>query len=192
MPADSTPTPSVPDIINYDELVRDNIGWMLALARRLCGSHEAEDAVQDAFISALRGLSGFDQRSSTKTWLHRITVNACLMRLRRRRRLAEQPIDDTLPEFDQNQCRIEAPWSQLLSLDEITHNEGLRSIVRQNIEQLPDNYRAILVLRDIEGYTTEQTAKVLALSESNVKVRLHRARQTLKARLEPLLKGELI
>ncbi len=172
--------------------MREHIQWMLSLATRLCGPSDAEDAVQDAFLSALRALPKFDRRSSLKTWLHRITVNACLMRLRRTRRLAEEPIDDyLLPQFDRNHCRLEDPWSQLVTVDEVIDNERRRSLVREKIAGLPDNYRVVLVLRDIEGYSTEQVAELLELSESNVKVRLHRARAALKRLLEPVLRGQV-
>lgn len=87
-------------------MVQDNMGRMLALAQRVLGERAlAEDAVQDAFQNAFRALDGFQKRASLKTWLHRITVNASLTILRRRKRLAEEPIDHYLPEFDQHGCR---------------------------------------------------------------------------------------
>ena len=93
-----------------EEVVRDNIGWMLALAERILRDRGlAEDAVQEAFMAAFRGLSDFEGRSSLKTWLHRITVNASITKLRQVKRRAEQSIDEHLPEFDRHECRIEAP-----------------------------------------------------------------------------------
>lgn len=89
-----------------DRLVRDNIGWMLVLAERLLRDRGlAEDAVQEAFMAALRGLDRFEGRSSLKTWLHRVTVNASLTKLRQSKRRAEQQIDEFLPEFDRYECR---------------------------------------------------------------------------------------
>ena len=91
------------DVHLFEKLVRNHIGWMLALARRILGDHAlAEDAVQDAFINAFHALDSFEGRSSLKTWLHRITVNACLMKMRQSKQRAEQAIDEYLPEFDQN------------------------------------------------------------------------------------------
>jgi len=175
-----------------EQMVRDNIGWMLALARRVLGDRAlAEDAVQDAFQNAFRALDGFQERSSLKTWLHRITVNASLTILRRQKRLAEEPIDDYLPEFNQHRCRIEADWPQLASVDEIMHSQRLRSLVKRGMDTLPDAYRIVLQLRDIEEYNTREVAELLGISESNVKVRLHRARSALKKRLEPILRGEI-
>jgi len=179
--------------IDPEKLVRDHIGWMLALAKRMLADHAlAEDAVQDAFINAFRALDSFEGRSSLKTWLHRITVNACLAKMRKSKQLAEQAIDEYLPEFDQYNCRVEAPWEHLASVDEILQSDHLRELVRTKIFELPEQYRNVLLLRDIEGYNTSEVAMLLEISVSNVKVRLHRARSALKKLLEPLLRGEKI
>lgn len=173
-------------------MVRDNIGWMLTLAERLLRDRAlAEDVVQDAFMRAFRGLANFEGRSTLQTWLHRITVNASLSKLRQMKRLAEQPIDEHLPEFDQLDCRIEVPWTHLASVDDIMESEDLRRQVYDTIGELPDNYRVILQLRDIEEYDTAEVAELLQISVSNVKVRLHRARSALKKLLEPVLRGEV-
>jgi RNA polymerase sigma-70 factor (ECF subfamily) len=178
--------------IQPQQLVVENIAWMLKLAERLLQDRGlAEDAVQDAFISAFRGLEKFEQRSSLKTWLHRITVNAALTRLRQKKRRAEQSIDDDLPEFDQYECRLESPWQSLMSLEEVIESNDLCQRVNESINTLPDSYRIVLQLRDIEGYDTREVAEQLELSEANVKVRLHRARAALKKRLEPVLRGEV-
>jgi len=175
-----------------ESLVRENIGWMLTLAENLLRDRSlAEDCVQEALLSAIQGLANFEGRASLKTWLHRITVNACLNKLRRIKRLAEQPIDDLLPEFDNQECRIEQPWPYLASVQEVQENEELREQVNQSIGDLADAYRIVLQLRDIEGYSTREVAELLSISEQNVKVRLHRARAALKKLLEPILRGEV-
>lgn len=174
-----------------EELVRNNAPWMLRLAERLVSDRTlAEDVVQEAFIAALRGLDGFQGRSSLKTWLHRITVNAALMMLRKQNRLAEQPFDDDLAMFDSNDCRIEPRWGRLPEVEEVVQSAATRQRVRDAIARLPERYRIVLELRDIEGYDTSEVAGALAISESNVKVRLHRARAALKRLLEPVLRGE--
>jgi len=175
-----------------EQLVRANIAWMLALAERLLRDRAlAEDVVQESFIRAFRGLATFEGRSSLESWLHRITTNTALSKLRQLNRLAEQPIDEYLPEFDQHDCRVEAPWPALATVDDIVENEDLRRRVYAGIGELPDAYRMVLQLRDIEGYATAEVAKLLEISESNVKVRLHRARSALKKLLEPILRGEM-
>jgi len=175
-----------------EELVRNNISWMLAVAARLLGDRVlAEDVVQDAFISAFKGFEKFENRSSIKTWLHRITVNAALMKLRKLKRLSEQTMDDDSFEFDQNGCRIEFSWNQIVSTDTIVENDQYRTQIHSAIDNLPDVYRIVLLLRDIEGYSTNEVAQRLGVSESNVKVRLHRARAALKKLIEPLLHGDV-
>ncbi len=175
-----------------NKLVREHITWMVALAERILADRAlAEDAVQDAFISAFHAWGTFEGRSTVTTWLHRITVNSCLMKMRQLKQRAEQPIDDNLPQFDQNSCRIETPWNHLASVEDILENEHLSTLVRKNINNLPEQYRNVLLLRDIEGYNTEEVAALLDISVSNVKVRLHRARTVLKKRLEPILRGEI-
>ena len=177
--------------INPESLVREHIGWMLALAQRMLGDHAlAEDVVQEAFINVFRALDDFQQRASLKTWLHRITVNTALMKLRQLKRLAEQPIDALLPEFDRYDCRLETPWNKLETVETILADEQRRNLIHKKIHQLPDAYRIVLLLRDIEDYTTREVADLLAISEANVKIRLHRARTALKKLLEPLLRGE--
>ena len=179
--------------IDPEQLVRDNIAWMLKLAERLLGDRGlSEDAVQDAFISAFKGLDKFEGRSSLKTWLHRITINAALTKLRQAKRRAEHSIDEDQPEFDQYACRIEAPWHYLASLEDVIENDDLRKCVNDNINALPDKYRIVLHLRDIEGYDTREVAEQLEISAANVKVRLHRARAALKKQLEPILRGEML
>ena len=173
-------------------LVRDNIAWMLALSERMLRDRGlAEDAVQEAFIAAFRGLDNFERRSTLKTWLHRITVNASLTKLRQLKRLAEKPIDEYLPEFDRHDCRIEAPWTNLTPLQEVLENDDLCATVRKAIDALPESYRIVLQLRDIEGYDTNEVAELLEISGANVKVRLHRARAAIKKLLEPVLRGEV-
>lgn len=173
-------------------LVRDNIAWMLALSERMLRDRGlAEDAVQEAFMAAFRGLDSFERRSTLKTWLHRITVNATLTKLRQLKRLAEKSIDEYLPEFDRHDCRIEAPWTNLAPLEEILENDDLRATVKKAIDALPESYRIVLQLRDIEGYDTNEVAKLLEISGANVKVRLHRARAAIKKLLEPILRGEV-
>ena len=175
-----------------EQLVRTHGGWMLAVSRRIAGdSALAEDCVQEAFLKALRSIESFGGRSSLKTWLHRIVVNQTLMKLRSRKSKAESPLDELLPAFDENACRIEGAWETLATPEEICERQDMRALVQAKINALPESYRLVLQLRDIEEMTTQEVAEALGLSEANVKVRLHRARSALKKLLEPLLKGDL-
>ena len=112
------------------------------------------------------------------------------MKLRQLKRLGEQPIDEYLPEFDRYDCRIEPVWNRLVAVEDILQNEKLRTLVAEKTSLLPDAYRIVLQLRDIEEYNTEEVAELLGISASNVKVRLHRARAALKKLLQPILRGE--
>ena len=179
------------DLTDREELVRANIGWMLGLAKHLLRDESlAEDCVQESFVRAFIGLADFEGRSTVKSWLHRITVNTCITKLRKQQRLAEQSIDEYLPEFDRNDCRLKMPWSNLATVDEVMESEDTRRQVNEFIDKLPDSYRVVLLLRDIEEYDTAEVAVMLDISENNVKVRLHRARAALKKLLEPALRRE--
>jgi len=175
-----------------EEFVRQNSPWMLQVARRILHEESAaEDCVQEAFLSAFSKIDSFENRSTLKTWLHRIVVNKCLMTLRSKRRKAEEQIDDLMPQFDEHTCRIEEPWPRLLSADEICEEKELSEFVRDSIFKLPETSRIVLQLRDIEGWSTAEVADALEISESNVKVRLHRGRSALKNLLEPMMRGHL-
>jgi RNA polymerase sigma-70 factor (ECF subfamily) len=170
----------------FDELVRLAAGRMLAVARRMLRREEdAQDAVQQAFLSAFRSLDRFDGRSRLTTWLHRITVNACLMQLRAQRRRPERAIEDLLPMFasDGHQTVASRPWRTEAAC--ATGSAEVRELVRTKIDELPEQYRVVLVLRDLEELSTEETAEVMSISVNAVKTRLHRARQALRALLDP-------
>ncbi len=176
-----------------EPVVRSFGGQMLATASRLVGSEdEAKECVQLAFIKAWKGISSFRADSSLRTWLHRIVTNEGLMKIRARKRRAEQSLDDHLPRFDSTTCRIEPllGCASPASADELLERATVRDQVRDAIEQLPQDYRTIVLLRDIEGFTTSETAELLELSVTNVKVRLHRARSALKNLLEPVLAAD--
>lgn len=169
----------------YEELVRSCGARMLATARRLLPAEEdAKDAVQEAFLQAYRALPGFTGSSRLSTWLHRIVVNAALMKLRSRRRRPEQSIEALLPSFDETGHRVAVDDRPQALADAEIESAEVRAVVRRCIAELPESYRTVLVLRDLEELDTEQTAAALATSVEAVKMRLHRARQALKTLLE--------
>lgn len=173
----------------YEELVRTYGGRLLAVARRFLPVEEdARDAVQDAFLAAFRSIDRFEGNAQLSTWLHRIVVNASLMKLRTRRRKPEQSIEDLLPGYleDGHFERPASPW-RTEDLDPVEQRE-LRELVLRSIHSLPEGHRNVLLLRDIEDLDTEETAEVLQISPGAVKTRLHRARQALRELLEPHLR----
>jgi RNA polymerase sigma-70 factor, ECF subfamily len=169
-----------------DDLVREFGGRMLAVARRMLRSEEdAADAVQDAFISAFAAIRRFRGGSSLYTWLHRILVNACLMRLRSRGRRNEVSLDALLPGFNED-CDDPRPVTARFESAAVRIQRAeTRAAVRRSIDELLEVYSTILRLRDLEEFDTDQTALLLGLSPANVKTRLHRARQALRSQIEP-------
>lgn len=169
----------------YETLVRSHGGPLLALCRRMLRHEEdAREALQEAFLNAFRGISSFSGQSRVGTWLHRIAVNTCLMRLRSRRRRPEEPIEPLLPRFaaDGHHLRWPVGWAE--PPETILARKESREAVRAAVDRLPDKYREVLLLRDIEGFDTQETAEALGVSTAVVKVRLHRARQALRTLLE--------
>ena len=176
----------------YEELVRGMGGRMLAVARRFLGSEdEAEDAVQEAFIQAFKNIGRFEGASRLSTWLHRIVVNAALMRLRKKGRSREISIEELLPSFLEDGHRVAPTGRWIETGEQIAERKELRQLVRDAIDRLPDNYRNVLLLRDIEQLDTEESAKILDLTVNATKTRLHRARQALRGLLDPQLQEGL-
>ena len=172
-----------------ERLVREQTARLLAVARRYLRSEEdARDAVQDGFVAAFRSIARFQGGSSISTWLHRIVINACLMKLRSGRRRPESSIEDLLPRFDESGHRVVELEEWRESAEESIDRGQTRRLVRQAIDRLPDRYRTILMLRDIEELSTAEAAGILGLSENAVKIRLHRARQALRTILGSALK----
>jgi RNA polymerase sigma-70 factor (ECF subfamily) len=170
----------------FEACVRAHGGRMLVVARRMLGNEEdARDAVQDAFLSAFKGISRFEGLARLDTWLHRIVVNAALSRLRSRQRHPEQSIENLLPHFGEGEHQVDppAPWTATPAAG--LQRQEARELVRQCISRLPESYRIVLLLRDIEGLDTEETAQALGTSLGVVKTRLHRARQALRTLLDP-------
>jgi RNA polymerase sigma-70 factor (ECF subfamily) len=154
---------------------------MLAVARRfLPNESDARDVLQEAFLAAFRAIDGFTGGAKLSTWLHRIVVNAALMKLRSRRRRRESAIDDLLPRFAEDGHHAEGVVAWDTPADELVESGEVRALVRAAIAELPDAYRTVLLLRDIEERDTEETATLLGLTPQAVKTRLHRARQALR------------
>jgi RNA polymerase sigma-70 factor, ECF subfamily len=174
----------------FEDLVRKFGGRMLVVARRmLSNDDDAQDAVQEAFASAFQSIGQFNGGALLSTWLHRIVVNCALMQLRRRRRKPEQSIDELLPCFDADGEWADGLPSTTASAEAMLECRGTRELVRRCIDMLPENYRTIIIMRDIEDLDTGETAQHLGISQNIAKVRLHRARQALRKLIEREGKG---
>lgn len=172
----------------YEEMVRLYSGRLLAVARRLLRSdHDAEDALQDGFVSAFCALRSFRGDCKLSTWLHRIVVNSALIRMRTRRRRAEEPIDGLLPKYlaDGHHAVTFETWT---NTENTLIDREVRAEVRAAIDRLPESYRTVLLLRDIEELDSETVAAMLGVTANAVKIRLHRARQALLTLLTPVFR----
>ena len=173
----------------YELWVRASAPRVLRVLRRLLrNEQDAQDATQDAFLSAFRHLASFDGSARLSTWLHRIAVNAALMKLRSKRRHPEESIDERLPRFDAEGQHEHAPWAWAARGDAALGSAEIRKAVRAAIDELPDLHRGVLLLRDIEELTTEEAAAALGITIPALKTRLHRARLALRERLDDLMR----
>jgi len=173
------------DTAAFEDLLRQYGARLLRLARRILMSDEdANDALQDAMVAVFKSVGKFESNSSLLTWLHRIVVNASLMKLRSKKRHEEIDIEDYLPRFQEDGHQVEPsrPWTE--SAESMLERDELRAQVRAAIDRLPETHRVVLQLRDIEEMSTEETADILGISANAVKIRLHRARQALRALLD--------
>lgn len=166
----------------FDSLVGEYADRLYSVALRITRSHEeAEDATQDAFLSAFRHRADFRGQSDVASWLFRITVNAALQRVRRHR-----PAEYLTGDEEATPRRLD--WAddpaRRLEMGE------LRDTIEDGIGLLPEDLRVALVLRDVEQLSTAETAAILDLSEAAVKSRLHRARLLLRRYLVTTLAGE--
>ena len=176
----------------FEHLVRTYGGRMLAVTRRILRDEEdARDAVQEAFVSAFRSRGQFSAAAKVSTWLHRIAVNAALMKLRTRRRKPEESIEALLPAFRTDGHHVEqwTAWNE--PVDVAMDRRATRLAVRDAIARLPETHRVVLMMRDIDGLNTEETAQALGLTSNAVKIRLHRARLALRKLIAPHFQGEL-
>ncbi len=175
----------------FDELTQLYADRLYATARRMLAcDQDAQDAVQDAMLGAFQSLHTFQGGSKLSTWLTRIVINKCLMKLRTKRRRPECSIEGLLPTFkeDGHPTRWTPHWRD--AEGEAGERQELHRLVREQIEELPENYRTVLLLRDVQQLSTEDVAEALGDTPNAVKVRLHRARQALKALLDPYMNTE--
>ncbi len=168
----------------FEELVAQCTAPMLRLAKTILNNDDdAEDAVQDAFLSVFKSMHRFSGSCATKTWLHRIVVNACLMKLRSQKRRPTVSIEDLLPHGDESSPRVEPVASNDDSPLATIINREACGQVRACIDRLPEEFRSVLILRDIDGVDTSHAAMSLDTTNGAIRTRLHRARHALRTLL---------
>ena len=172
------------DANSFEFIVRHYGSYILAITKRYLASEaDAHDALQETYLQAFRAIGNFQGRSSLKSWLHRIAINTSLMKLRSQKRRLVDLLDDTASLFDSNGKRIETESEATPSVEEVEIDNSKREFVRQQIHSLPETAKNLLLLRDIEGYSTSEVADLLGISIASVKTGLHRARHALKKKL---------
>lgn len=149
---------------------------------------DAEEATQDVFLTVFRKAHTFKGNSALYSWIYRICVNACLMRLRGKKRSETVSIEEFMPVFTEDGMHASPvdDWSK--EVERRMLNKELGNVIRKSTGDLSEKYRVVFVLSDVEGLSNEETAEILGLSVPAVKSRLHRARLYLRERLARYLK----
>ena len=166
------------DTALYEVVMRRYNTRLYRVARSILRNDgEAEDVMQDAYVRAFQHLGQFEGRAKFSTWLTRIAVHEALARTQKARRFEDW---DDMNENQQNEIGATSlrsnPESETASVE-------MSKILEQAIENLPEGYRAVVMMRDVEDMTTAETAECLSLSQENVKIRLHRAHGMLRKKL---------
>jgi len=150
-------------------------------------SADAEEVVQDAFFTLYEKVHTFEGRSALMSWFHRVVTNAALMKRRGKRQDLEMSLDSQIPQFRSDGSRagdtsvLTADWSENPEAELLSRET--RAIMEVAIDALPDQYRAVFLLRDVEGLSNEEVAEIVGESVAAVKSRLHRARMALREEL---------
>ncbi|HEX3892975.1 MAG TPA: sigma-70 family RNA polymerase sigma factor [Terracidiphilus sp.] len=171
----------------YHELIRshERSVYMMALSY-MKNEADAEDVAQEALIKAFRNLSTFRGDAKFSTWLISITLNEARNRLRRQGVVRMQSLDEPPDDDGAVSPALLRDWREIPS--EAVEREEVRTLIKKAVELLPEIYKQVFLLRDVEEFDVNETAQALSISISNVKVRLHRARMMLQKELAPQLK----
>jgi len=173
------------EVDKFQDLVKRYEAKLYNFSLRMCRDpSDAEDMIQDTFLNVFRYLKKFRYETKFKNWLYKVAASTCIKKRRKSKFAPEKEL--SLDEFrpdDEAEKPDHVPEWALMPLDKLL-NEELAGVINKTILSLPKKYRLVIVLRDIEGFSTTETAQILNLSLSNVKVRLHRARLYLRDKLK--------
>jgi RNA polymerase sigma-70 factor (ECF subfamily) len=171
------------DALAFEEIVSRYESKIMSLALRFTRNQEdAEEVMQDVFTTVYRKIDGFRGQSAFSSWLYRIVVNAAFMKLRKRKQSQTVGMDDLSPAIKQyciDRETFNGSYSQNVA---ISHE--MQSMIQHAVNRLPDQYRAVFVLRDVDGLSNQETGEILNLSIPAVKSRLHRSRIMLRKKLQ--------
>jgi RNA polymerase sigma-70 factor (ECF subfamily) len=169
----------------FQDLVKRYEHQLYNFSLRMCRNpSDAEDMIQDTFLNVFRYLKNFRHETKFKNWLYKVAASTCIKKRRKSKFAPEKELslDEFLPNDEADKPDHVPEWAQQ-PLDKLL-NEELHGVINKTILTLPKKYRMVMVLRDIEGFSTAETAQILNLSPSNVKVILHRARLYLRDKLK--------
>lgn len=167
---------------SFEELIGRYSTKAFSLASRLTRSQEdAEEVLQDVFVTVYRKIAGFEGKSSFSSWLYRVTVNASLMKLRKKRNDHTVSVDDAQPQIDE--AIVNRSFNNIEG-DVMTLRHELSTALEDAISKLPDDYRPVFILRDVDGLTSREVGRILDLTVPAVKSRLHRSRLMLRRKLQ--------
>ena len=168
----------------YEELLNQFSSRVYRLAKRLVkNNEEAEDVTQEVFITACTRVNDLKEDKALSSWLYRITVNRSLMKLRVSGRSEIISFEEALPRFDRNGKHVKPVMDWSKSPHEKASSKAVMDFIRKNLGDLPDTYKAVFLLKDVEGLSNKAAADVLDISITAVKSRLHRARLFMRERL---------
>ena len=167
----------------FEEIMQRYESKVFNMAMRFTRNQEdAEEVLQDVFSTLYRKIDGFQGKSAFSSWLYRIVVNAAFMKLRKRKQNQTVSIEDLAPAIRQYCLDCDAMVSS--RSDSVSINRELRDIIQNAINRLPEQYRAVFVLRDVDGMSNHEVGGILGLSIPAVKSRLHRSRLMLRKKLQ--------
>jgi RNA polymerase sigma-70 factor (ECF subfamily) len=171
------------DTLAFEEIISRYESKVMSLALRFTRNQEdAEEVMQDVFTTVYRKIEGFRGQSAFSSWLYRIVVNAAFMKLRKRKQNQTVSMDDLSPAIKQyciDRDAFSGSYSQNIA---ISHE--MQAVIQNAVNRLPDQYRAVFVLRDVDGLSNQETGEILNLSIPAVKSRLHRSRIMLRKKLQ--------
>ena len=171
------------DALAFEEIISRYESKVMSLALRFTRNQEdAEEVMQDVFTTVFRKIDGFRGQSAFSSWLYRIVVNAAFMKLRKRKQNQTVAMDDLSPAIKQfcvERDILTGAYSQNIA---ISHE--MQAVIQQAVNRLPDQYKAVFVLRDVDGLSNQETGEILNLSIPAVKSRLHRSRIMLRKKLQ--------
>ncbi len=168
------------------ELVKNYEQTVYNFSFKICRNKDkAEHTMQETFLSMVKSISQFSGESKLSTWLYRVVSNHCLMLARTQSKHLYTSFEDEEAAIDEHEV---ADWN--VTPDRITENNELKEKLDSAIQKLPADYRIVFLLRDVEGLSTEETAKIVELSVAAVKSRLHRARSFLRNELNGIFNYE--